>query len=122
SLQKWQEGLRALDQYIQGAFVLSPGDGAVAFSAVKTEPGQALQVRSSFPGGSKKPWAQVLPAGLAYLDESKTLEPEALKRAYGPAIKELGEKKIWKEIREFLESPERVQTLVREAFPQSPES
>jgi hypothetical protein len=113
----WREELKLLDEYVQSAFALLPGDLAAAFSAVETGTAGTLVLRSSVREERKKPWTEVLPAGLAYLDQVVTLEPEELKKAYEPALNELREKKLWKEIQELLGSPERMGTLAREALP-----
>src|SRR6185503_1225937 len=60
---EWQPPLAAVDEYIRNAFVLAPKDPAVAFAV-----GESGVTRCSFRGETRRPWTQLVPAGVYSLE------------------------------------------------------
>jgi len=115
---RWKETLKILDEFVSHAFVLAPGDPAVALAMVRIPGGSDYEVRASFaPGGNAaRPWPERLPAGMCTAWMSAPPGTPASREALLADVEAFRKKAIWKEADALLRDSDGLKRLFEEAL------
>jgi hypothetical protein len=107
--------LAVADQLVDRAFVLAPGDPAVAVALVRPAPGR-WALRASFLHAPTRPFTALLPAGLAEL-QHVTPQPGSVAAGAAAELERLRRKPLWGELEALLRDGPRLTQLCEEALP-----